>query len=120
MARHTLQTPRDDKQESPFPENLEILARLKTLEDKVSAMGSTSFLSSQSPQQLAPSTPLSRTSHSTPTTRTVVDEDYRTASELLENVGASYHSKVSYISMLYVCILLIPVARLPTIRMEYH
>lgn len=102
VARHTPQTPRDDKQHSPFPENVEILARLKTLEDRVSAMGNGPFLSAQSPQQPSTSTPISRTSRSMPTTRTVVDEDYRTASELLVNVGASYDSKVSYISMHYV------------------
>lgn len=104
VARHTLQTPREDKQQSPFPENVEILARLKTLEDKVSAMGNAPFLSTQSPQQLSPATPISRTSISTPTTRTVVDEDYRTASELLVNVGAGYDSNVSYISVPYVCL----------------
>ncbi|KAL5354336.1 hypothetical protein ACLOAV_000425 [Pseudogymnoascus australis] len=38
---------------------------------------------------------MSRTSLSKPTTRTVVDEDYRTASELLVNVGACYDSKIS-------------------------
>lgn len=104
MARHTLQAPRDDKQQSPFPENVEILARLKTLEDKVSALGNAPFLSTQSPQQLSPSTPISKTSISTPTARTVVDEDYRTASELLVNVGACYDSNVSYISIPYVCL----------------
>ncbi|KFX97534.1 hypothetical protein O988_04814 [Pseudogymnoascus sp. VKM F-3808] len=75
--------------------NIEILARLKTLEDKVSAMGNASFLSAQSPRQPPAPTPISRTSLSTPIARTIVDEDYRTASELLENVGASYDSNIS-------------------------
>lgn len=100
VARHPLQAPQDDKRQSPFPENVEILARLKTLEDKVSAMDNISFLSTQSPRQPSPSTPISRTSLPTSVARTVVDEDYRTASELLQNVGACYVSNVSYISML--------------------
>lgn len=104
MARHTVQVSRDDKPQSPLPENIEILARLKTLEDKVSAMGNASFLSAQSPRQPPAPTPISRTSLSTPIARTIVDEDYRTASELLESVGASYDSKVSYILMCQVSI----------------
>ncbi|KFX99466.1 hypothetical protein V490_01769 [Pseudogymnoascus sp. VKM F-3557] len=95
VARHTAQVSRDDKPQSPLPENIEILARLKTLEDKVSAMGNASFLSSQSPRQPPAPTPISRTSLSTPIARTIVDEDYRTASELLESVGASYDSNIS-------------------------
>ncbi|OBT90022.1 hypothetical protein VE02_01624 [Pseudogymnoascus sp. 03VT05] len=58
-------------------------------------MGNAPFLSTQSPQQLYPSTPISKISISTPTARTVVDEDYRTASELLVNVGACYDSNIS-------------------------
>lgn len=104
VARHSPQARQDDKQQHPCPDNVEILARLKALEDRVSAMGSGSFLSTQSPQQPFTSTPISRTSLSTPTTRTIVDEDYRTASELLEHVGASYDSNVSYISVLYACL----------------
>ncbi|KFY16655.1 hypothetical protein V492_01183 [Pseudogymnoascus sp. VKM F-4246] len=95
VVRHKPQTPRGDQQQPPIPENVAILARLKKLEDKVSAMGNVSFLSGQSPQQPSPTTSISRTPLSTSTTRTIVDEDYRTASELLENVGASYISNVS-------------------------
>jgi hypothetical protein len=64
---------------------------LKALEDTVSTMRSGALLSSQ---------PSPRTTPATPITRTNADEDHRTASEWLENIGTSGDINVSYISMI--------------------
>lgn len=79
VARHALHQPQDDRHQSLFPENAEILVRLKALEDTVSAMRGGALLSPQPSQQTTPTTP---------TTRNNTDEDHRTASEWLENIGA--------------------------------